>query len=160
MTVIVRPALAADSNAFLDLVDALADYESLARPTAEARARLLRDAPFGATPRFELLVAEQEDRLVGYAFFYQTYSSFLALPTLWLEDIFVLPEARTSGVGGALFRAVASEALQRGCGRMEWTVLTWNHLAQEFYRRRKAIPLEEWRTWRLTGDSLREAAES
>jgi GNAT superfamily N-acetyltransferase len=156
MSVTIRRAQSTDGQAFLGLVDALADYEVLDRPLPAARKRLLDDA-FGAKPRFELLVAEIEGELVGYAFFYETYSSFLAKPTLWLEDIFVLPDAREAGAGGGLFKAVAHEAVRRDCGRMEWTVLTWNTLAQDFYARRGAAPLEEWRTWRLTGDALLQA---
>lgn len=156
MSVMIRPADAADGEAFLALVDALADYEVMDRPSPDARARLIVDA-FGSRPRFELFVAESAGKLIGYAFFYYTYSSFLAKPTLWLEDIFVHPDARQHGAGGALFRAVAGEAVKRDCGRMEWCVLTWNKLAQDFYTRRSAAPLEEWRTWRLTGDALRAA---
>ncbi len=156
MSLRIRPAVPSDGPAFLSLVDALADYEVLDRPTADARERLLRDA-FGERPRFELLVAEGATGLIGYAFFYETYSSFLARPTLWLEDIFVHPDAREQGAGGGLFRAVAAEAVRRECGRMEWCVLTWNRLAQDFYVRRGAVPMEEWRTWRLTGDALQQA---
>src|SRR5690606_21276174 len=99
----IRPATPGDASVFLELVDALADYEELSRPTAEARERLLRDG-FGEQPLFHPWIAELEGRAVGYAIHLFTYSSFLALPTLYLEDLFVLPEARGLGVGRALFR--------------------------------------------------------
>jgi GNAT superfamily N-acetyltransferase len=153
----IRTAAAADAEVFLALVDALADYEKLDRPTPEARERLLRDG-FGPAPRFQAYLAEVEGRAVAYAIVFETYSSFLALPTLYLEDIFVLPEARRGGVGGAFFRFLAEEALRRGCGRMEWAVLDWNQLAIDFYEKIGARRMREWYTYRLTADELRRVA--
>ena len=158
MTIAVRPARGEDAPRVLELVDALADYERLPRPDPAARERLLRDG-FGPAPRFDLLVGERDGMLVGYALFFETYSSFLARPTLYLEDLFVHPDHRKCGLGVALFRAVASEAVRRECGRMEWTVLTWNRLAIDFYERLGAVALEEWRTFRLTGDALGAVAQ-
>ncbi|HLH21965.1 MAG TPA: GNAT family N-acetyltransferase [Chloroflexota bacterium] len=153
----VRPLAPGDLPALLALIDALADYEHLPRPDAAARARLARDAT-AAPPRFQALLAELGGRVVGYALYFETYSTFLALPTLYLEDLFVLPEARRHGAGSALFRACAREAVQRGCGRMEWQVLTWNQLALDFYARFAAAPLDDWRPHRLTGPALHRAA--
>jgi GNAT superfamily N-acetyltransferase len=153
----VRPAVPADAETFLSLVDALADYEKLDRPTPEARERLIRDG-FGESPRFQAYIAELDGRAVGYAITFETYSSFLALPTLYLEDVFVLPEARRQGVAGAVFRRLASEAMDRGCGRMEWAVLDWNRLAIGFYEKMGARRLSDWYTYRLTGDQLRDIA--
>jgi GNAT superfamily N-acetyltransferase len=158
MTVAVRKARRDDASRVLELVDALADYERLPRPDAGARERLLRDG-FGPSPRFDLLVGERDGVLAGYALFFETYSSFLARPTLYLEDLFVHPDHRKSGLGLALFRAVASEAVRRECGRMEWAVLTWNRLAIDFYERLGAVALEEWRTFRLAGDALGAVAQ-
>jgi GNAT superfamily N-acetyltransferase len=141
----------------LDLIDGLADYEHLPRPDAAARERLARDA-VAEPPRFRALLAEIGGAVVGYALYFETYSSFLASPSLYLEDIFVRPQARGCGAGAALFRACAREALERGCGRMEWQVLTWNKLALDFYGRRDAQPLEDWRPFRLTGAALERAA--
>jgi GNAT superfamily N-acetyltransferase len=155
----IRPAAAADAETFLSLVDALADYEKLERPTAEARERLVRDG-FGPDPRFQAYLAELDGRAVGYAITFETYSSFLALPTLYLEDIFVLPEARRHGVGSAMFRMLAREAVRRGCGRMEWAVLDWNQLAIDFYEKLGARRMQEWYTYRLTADQLRAIAET
>lgn len=155
--VTLRAATRADAEVFLSLVDALADYERLARPTPEARQRLMRDG-FGSRPRFQPYLAEVAGRAVGYAMTLETYSSFLALPTLYLEDLFVLPEARGRGVGRAMFRFLAAEATRRGCGRMEWVVLDWNRLAIDFYERLGARRMTEWFTYRLTADQLQTMA--
>jgi GNAT superfamily N-acetyltransferase len=149
----VRAATAADTEIFLGLVDALADYERLDRPTPEARARLARDG-FGDRPAFHPYLAELDGVPVAYAITFFTYSSFLARPTLFLEDLFVLPEARRHGVGRALFRFLAAEAVERECGRMEWVVLDWNRLAIDFYERMGARRLADWLPYRLSGDEL------
>lgn len=148
MTLRVRQAAPADGPALLELVTALAEYEKLPPPDAHARERLLRDG-FGTAPRFELLFGELDGRPVAYSLYFFTYSSFLARPTLYLEDLFVLPEARRHGMGGAMLRALAERALAADCGRMEWAALTWNRLAIDFYERLGAKALEEWRTFRL-----------
>ena len=155
----IRPARPDDAETLLALIGALAEYERLPPPAADARERLREDG-FGARRRFEVLLAEAgaPPAAVGYALFFETYSSFLALPTLFLEDLFVLPSARGGGHGRALFRAVAREARERGCGRMEWSVLGWNRLAREFYDRQGAVPLEEWQPYRLEGDALARVA--
>ena len=149
----VRPAAAADAAHLLELVDALADYEKLERPAPDARERLVQDA-FGPRPRFGVLLAEAAEGPAGYALFFETYSSFRARPTLWLEDLFVRPELRGSGHGLRLFRAVGAEARRRGCARMEWNVLRWNRLAIDFYARLGAAPLDEWQAYRLEGAAL------
>ena len=149
----VRPAAAADAACLLELVDALADYEKLERPAPDARERLVQDA-FGPRPRFDVLLAEGADGPAGYALFFETYSSFRARPTLWLEDLFVRPEQRGAGHGLRLFRSVAAETHRRGCARMEWNVLRWNQLAIDFYARLGAAPLDEWQTYRLDGPAL------
>ncbi|HYJ80319.1 MAG TPA: GNAT family N-acetyltransferase [Longimicrobiaceae bacterium] len=151
----IRPTSAADGDTFLALVDALADYEKLDRPTAAAKERLLRDAYGPAPNRIQVYFAEREGRTVGYAMTCETYSSFLALPTLYLEDLFVLPAERGRGAARAMFRFLAGEAVRRGCGRMEWVVLDWNRLAIDFYERLGARRMEEWYTYRLTAEQLR-----
>jgi GNAT superfamily N-acetyltransferase len=156
--VTVRRANAEDGETLLALVRALAEYERLAPPDAEACARLLEDG-FGPRPRFEAYLAELDGAPVGYAIVFETYSSFLARPTLYLEDLFVLPEARRQGAGGAMMRFLAAEALARGCGRMEWVVLDWNELAQGVYRRLGAELLPDWRVCRLTAAALQQLAE-
>lgn len=153
LPVLIRRAQAGDAPEVLRLIDALADYEHLPRPDEAARVRLLADG-FGARPLFETWLAERDGRAVGYAILFETYSSFLALPTLYLEDLFVLPEARARGVGRALFRHCAGEAWRRGCGRMEWSVLDWNRLALDFYERQGARRLEQWLPFRLRREEL------
>jgi len=142
----VRPD---DGPALLSLILALAAYEKLDPPDAAAQQRLIRDLG-GTHPRYEAYLAELDGRPVGYTFIFETYSSFLALPTLYLEDFFVLPEERGKKVGLALFRAMVREAHRRGCGRMEWAVLDWNQLAIDFYDRAGARQLKEWKYYRLT----------
>lgn len=153
-TITIRPVGPDDDAAFLALVDALADYESLSRPDEAARERLRRDR-MGASPRYEAFLAWDGDEAVGYAITFQSYSSFLALPTQYLEDIFVLPAHRGKKAGLALFLHVASLARERGCGRMEWTVLDWNTLAQDFYHRLGAKHMHDWYLYRLTAEELR-----
>ncbi|MGH7719455.1 MAG: GNAT family N-acetyltransferase [Gemmatimonadaceae bacterium] len=152
-TITIRSAGREDAEVFLDLVDGLADYEELPRPTPEARERLLRDG-FGERPFFRAYLAELNGRPVAYAITFLTYSTFLALPTLFLEDLFVLPEARGHGIGRAMFRHLAGEALRDNCGRMEWMVLDWNQLAIDFYERLPARRLKEWYGYRLTREQL------
>lgn len=132
----------------LFLIDSLADFEKLKRPSPSARKRLLRDA-FGKKKRYEALLAFQYGKAAGYAIFFETYSSFRALPTLYLEDIFVLPEYRKQKIGLRLFLHCVREAKKRGCGRMEWMVLDWNVNAIRFYKKVHARRLQAWLPFRL-----------
>ena len=152
----VRRARLEDADGFLGLVRSLAEFERLAPPDKEAERRLVADV--FARRRLRLLVAESGGRLVGYALYYFGYSSFLARPTLYLEDIFVAAQERRKGAGEALFRRCAREALKEGCGRMEWTVLTWNSGAIRFYEGKGASRLRDWHMYRLEGRGLRAAA--
>ena len=148
MTVV--PLTADRFDDFIDLIQALAGYEQLAPPDAAAIERLRQDA-LGSRPRFEAALAFNDaDNAVGYATWFHTYSTFLAKPTMYLEDLFVREEARKSGVGSALFDHVRALGAQRGCGRMEWQVLDWNTLARDFYRRRQATWMKEWLVYRIT----------
>jgi GNAT superfamily N-acetyltransferase len=144
----VRKIRPEDAPALVSLIDALADYESLAPPDAEAKARLIRDL-FAERPRVESFLVIVDGVAAGYTFIFETYSTFLALPTLYLEDLFVLPAYRSQKVGSALFRALVSEAHTRGCGRMEWSVLDWNQLAIDFYEHYGAQRMREWLPYRL-----------
>jgi len=145
---VIRPAQVNDRDRILQLVRGLADYEKLPPPDGAAQERLIRDM-FSSPPRIQAYLAEVEGRPAGYAFVFETYSSFLALPTLYLEDLFVLPEFRNRKVGYALFTHMVAEAHRRGCGRMEWTVLDWNVLAIDFYKRLGAQHMKEWHLYRL-----------
>lgn len=148
-TPVIRKAVASDEPAIHALVDALADYEKLERPSSEARMRLIQDL-FGPKPRIECFLAFMDGYPIGYAIVLETYSSFLALPTLYLEDIFVLEEYRKRGAGKALFLTALDEAKRRGCGRMEWTVLDWNKLAIDFYDHIGGKHMAEWQRYRIT----------
>ncbi len=147
--VTVRKATGDDASVILSLVDALAAYEKLEPPDAHAKERLIGDMT-GVRPRFDAYLAKVGGKGVGYAFVFETYSSFLALPTLYLEDLFVLPEYRKKRIGYTLFAAMVKEAHRRGCGRMEWAVLDWNQPAIDFYKRIGATHLKQWQLYRLT----------
>ena len=151
----VRAARSSDSEGFLRLLAALAHFEHLRPPDAGARRRILRD--IFRERRLGLFVAVEGMRQVGYALYFFSYSSFLARPTLYLEDIFVLESHREGGIGTALFRRCVREAMTRGCGRMEWAVLNWNSKAMEFYEKVGAKRLDEWSVYRLTNRQFRKA---
>jgi GNAT superfamily N-acetyltransferase len=157
--VTVRPARREDEDVIGNLVVALAHYEKLDPPDETARARLIEDA-FRPNPRVEIFLAEVSGQVVGYAFFFETYSTFLALPTLYLEDLFVLPEFRGVGAGYALMKYLAAEAARRGCGRLEWEVLDWNRPAIDFYERLGAKRLPDWLSYRLDRQGLERLAAS
>jgi len=144
----IRKATRADARSLLALIQSLADFEKLNPPSSAARKRLIRDT-FGKRKRYEALLAEIGKKPVGYAMIFETYSSFLALPTLYLEDIFVLPEYRNRKIGLRLFRQCVREAKRRGCGRIEWVVLDWNVNAIRFYEKLEARRLKEWTPFRL-----------
>jgi len=140
----IRPFRKGDAKALLGLVRALADYEHLKPPTPAAGKRLVADIG----RRIRVLLAEVDGKPVAYAIYLFTYSSFLAKPTLYLEDIFVLPDFRRHGIGKAFFQALLREAKREGCGRMEWTVLDWNTPAITFYNKLPARPMKEWILYR------------
>ena len=155
----VRRAEREDADDLIALITELAHYEKLDPPDEEARRRLLEHG-WGDAPRFEAWIAILDGLAVGYAVLFETYSSFLARPTLYLEDIFVLPDHRTRGVGYRLFREVARQAVERGCGRMEWVCLDWNRAGLSFYERIGARHLSEWMTFRLLPDQIAALPES
>ena len=148
----VRRGAKSDSKNFLGLLVALARFEKLDPPSREAEERILDD--IFRRKRVKLFVGSDGERLVGYALYFYTYSSFLAKPTLYLEDLFVLAECRGKGVGFALFRRCVDEATRTGCGRMEWSVLAWNEKALKFYERMGARRLSEWHVYRLDEGAL------
>jgi GNAT superfamily N-acetyltransferase len=151
--VTVRKAELQDADALLSLIRGLAEYEKLPPPDAAAEGRLINDI-FSTPHRLQAFLGECEGRAVGYALVFETYSSFLALPTLYLEDIFVLPEYRNRKVGVTLFLTMVREAHARGCGRMEWAVLDWNRLAIDFYERLGASQMKEWQLFRLVRSDM------
>ncbi len=149
----VRAATAADVPLILELIRGLAEYERLAHACVATEERL-RASLFGSTPHAEVLIAESDGVAAGFALFCHNYSTFLAQRGIWLEDLFVRPELRGRGVGRALLERLAAIAVERDCGRLEWAVLDWNESAIGFYRSIGAVPLDEWTTFRLTGDAL------
>jgi GNAT superfamily N-acetyltransferase len=153
VSAVVRKLQPADLPRLLELIDGLADYEKLARPDSGARERLAADAT-ADPPRFLTLLAEIDGQIVGYAIYFFTYSTFRARPTLYLEDVFVLPECRGQGGGVALFRACAREAVAHRCARMEWQVLAWNAPSIEFYERLGARRQSDWLPFRLDDEAL------
>ena len=152
----LRRAERSNAPALLRLVCALADFEKLDPPDAGAQQRLIEDT-FGEKPRIEswLAFADGHAEPVGYAMLLETYSSFLARPTLYLEDVFVLPEFRGIGIGSAFLRHCVALAHERGCGRMEWTCLDWNTRAQRVYEDKLgAQKMSEWFLYRMTRPAM------
>jgi GNAT superfamily N-acetyltransferase len=157
MNVSIRFATPADASDIHRLIVALAEYER--EPDAvEVDPETLRAQLESERPPFECLVAERGDRVVGFALFFHNYSTWRGRRGLYLEDLFVEPEHRGAGLGRALLVRLAEIAVERGCGRMEWSVLDWNQPAIDFYRVLGASPLEQWTTFRLVGDALDELA--
>lgn len=159
MTLTIRRATAHDVPALLALIRGLAEYERLVHQMEATRSRLRRHG-FGARRYFEALLCRRAGRPIGLALYYFGYSTFLGRPTLYLEDIFVVPAERGQGAGLALLRAVARVAAARGCGRLEWTVLDWNTPAIRFYKRLGARLHREWILTRLVGAPLRRLARA
>lgn len=155
----IRIAAATESDVplILSFIRKLAEYERLA-DACVATEEGLRHTLFHDPRAAEVLIAYEADTPVGFALFYHNYSTFLAQRGLFLEDLFVLPEARGKGVGYALLSALAGIALSRDCARMEWAVLRWNQLAIDFYKRIGAVPLDDWATYRLIGEPLQRLA--
>lgn len=144
----VRPAERSDSNEILSLINELAEFEKLAPPDSNGKRRLINDA-FSEKPLFNVLLAESNNNILGYAFYFFTYSSFLARKTLYLEDIFISQKFRNKGIGKLFFKNLLKIAKKNKCGRMEWVVLDWNKNAIEFYTKLGAEELKEWKTFRM-----------
>jgi GNAT superfamily N-acetyltransferase len=154
----IRSAKVDDCGTILGFIRALAEYEKLTHACV-ATEELIRDNLFGPRPAAEVLIAWVNEQPVGFALFFTTFSTFLGKPGIWLEDLFVLPNSRGAGVGKQLLKRVAGLAVERGYGRLEWSVLDWNEPSIGFYKSMGAVAMDEWTTYRLTGDALRVAAE-
>lgn len=153
MSITIRPAGPEDVAAIDRLIRALAVYEKLeheCRSSPEALARHL----FGERAFAEVRVAERDGDVVAMALFFHTFSTFECAPSLYLEDLFVAPEQRGQGIGRALLGHLAALAVERGCRRLEWSVLDWNEPAIRFYRRLGARPMDDWTVFRVDGDAL------
>jgi GNAT superfamily N-acetyltransferase len=155
----IRPAVEADVPLVLRFIRELAEYERLLHEVVATEDRL-RETLFGARPAAEVVIAEDgAGEPLGFALFFHNYSTFLAQPGLYLEDLYVRPEARGRGAGRALLAHLARLARERGCGRLEWWVLDWNESAIRFYRSLGAQPMSDWTVFRLTGDELSRLAD-
>ena len=155
---VIRYATAGDCATILQFIRELAEYERLAHEVVADEAQL-RTTLFGVKPAAEVLLAELAGAPVGFALFFQSYSTFLGKPGLYLEDLFVRPTSRKLGVGTALMSALARIAVQRHYGRFEWSVLDWNAPALKLYAALGANPQSEWTVQRLTGDPLHALAD-
>ena len=153
MTLRIRAAETEDVQVIGRLIRELAKFERLEDQVVTTD-ELLRTGLFGPRPYAEAVIAEDDGRPIGFALFFHTFSTFLARPGLYLEDLFVLADQRGRGVGRALLAHLAHLAVERGCGRLEWSVLNWNQDAIRFYERLGARPNSEWTVYRLTGEAL------
>ncbi|RPJ16118.1 MAG: GNAT family N-acetyltransferase [Chloroflexi bacterium] len=153
----IDPASESDLPLILSLIKEFADYVRQSHEVA-ATEDILRKALFGPKRYAEVIIARLDDRPVGFAIFFHNFSTFLGKPGLYLEDLFILPEFRSQGVGKVLLKYLANLAVERGCGRFEWSVLDWNESAMGFYKRLGAVPLEDMTVFRLTGESLKRLA--
>ncbi|TMG25814.1 MAG: GNAT family N-acetyltransferase [Chloroflexi bacterium] len=157
MTISIRPATPNDVPTVAFLIRALSQYEKLEHEVTMTEDRL-RATMFGPRPYAEALLAEDAGKPVGFALFFHNYSTFLAQPGLYLEDLYVPESHRGKGIGKSLLVQLAKIAVERNCGRLEWAVLDWNVDAIGFYEKLGAKPNSEWTVYRLTGDSLNSLA--
>ena len=151
----VRPATVADGETLLALIDGLAAYEKLTPPDAAGKQRFLEDLA-SDPPRFGVFIAEAEGQAVGYSVYFEIYSTFLVRTKLYMEDLFVHPDYRSTGAGFALIRALADEAARRDCAGIEWECLDWNRLAIDFYERIGGHHDTKWLHYSMDEDAMRE----
>jgi GNAT superfamily N-acetyltransferase len=156
--VALRATTREDVPILFHLIQALAEYERLSHEVL-GTPELLEKHLFGDRPYAEAILAEYGDVPVGFALFFHNYSTFLTKPGIYLEDLFVLPDYRRNGIGKAILSYLANLAVERDCGRLEWSVLDWNEPAIAFYRQMGAVLMDEWRICRVTGESLVHLAE-
>lgn len=149
----IRPAKSEDVETIFQLIQALAEYEKLSHQVTGTVGQL-REHLFSANPCIEALLADHQGQSIGFALFFTNYSTFLTKPGIYLEDLFVMPAYRSKGVGKAILSALARLAVDRNCGRLEWSVLDWNEPAIAFYERIGATVLPEWRICRVTGEAI------
>ena len=153
----IREAVQQDTALILALITELAEYESLVHEVTATEGDLEK-ALFGTRPFAEVVIAEYEDKSVGFALYFHNFSTFLGRPGIYLEDLYIRPASRGKGIGRALLVYLAELAKKRNCGRLEWMVLDSNQPALNFYNSLKAIPLDEWTVLRLSGTALDELA--
>lgn len=157
-SVSLRPAASADIPQILAFIQGLAEYEKLSHACL-ATEDSLRQTLFGPRPYAEVIIADCEGEPAGFALFFHNYSTFRARPGIYLEDLYVLPARRGRGIGKALLKELARLAVERGCARLEWSVLDWNEPAIRFYESLGAEPQAEWTIYRVTDDALTRLAQ-
>jgi GNAT superfamily N-acetyltransferase len=155
----IRPATERDLPLIRQFIQELADYEKLGHEVRATEAGLY-DTLFGPERVAYAVIAEAGEQAAGFAIYFISFSTFLAKPGLYLEDLYVRPEWRSQGIGRRLLAHLARIAVERGFGRMEWSVLNWNEMALRVYRAAGATPLSDWTVQRLTGESLKALAET
>ncbi len=155
----IERAVEAHAPLIFYFVRQLAEYEKLLHKV-EADEASIRESLFGPKPCAEVLIAYLDEQAAGFAIFFPTYSTFLAKPGIYLEDVFVEPKFRGHGVGKALLAHLAKLTLERGGARFEWSVLNWNEPSIQFYKGLGGEPLDEWTSYRLTGERLKKLAET
>ena len=153
----VERATERDVPLILRLITALAEYEKMAADVIATEEKL-RQSLFGPRPAAEVVIAYAGDVPAGFALFFHNYSTFLGQPGIYLEDLYVMPEWRGHGFGKRLLAHLAALAVERGCGRLEWSVLDWNEPAIGFYKKLGAKPMDEWTVFRVTGGALQQLA--
>ena len=153
----IRPATVDDVPLILQFIKDLAEYEKLSDLVVATEA-LLRETLFGERTVAEVIIGYEGEQPAAFALFFHNFSTFLGRPGIYLEDLFVKPEFRRKGYGKKMLSHLASLTVQRNCGRLEWSVLDWNTPAIDFYKSLGAIPMDEWTTFRLTGNALEELA--
>ncbi|HYL38790.1 MAG TPA: GNAT family N-acetyltransferase [Bryobacteraceae bacterium] len=153
----IRPATESDVALILSFIEKLAEYEKLSHEVVATQAAL-RKYLFGPRPMAEVILAHWGSQPAGFALYFHNFSTFLARPGIYLEDLFVEPEYRGKGIGKALLVSLARIAMERGCGRLEWSVLNWNEPSIQFYQRLGAVAKDDWTIYRLTGDALQRLA--
>ncbi len=149
----IRAAREQDVPTILGFIRELAEYEKLSHEVVATEA-MLRQHLFGARPVAEVLIAELDAKPVGFALFFHNFSTFLGRPGIYLEDLYVQPHARGRGIGKAMLVRIGKLAVERGCGRVEWSVLDWNEPSIQFYRKLGAVPMSDWTVFRVAGDAL------
>ena len=153
----LRNARDDDAELIVEFIQELAEFEQLSQ-ACFATAKSIRQALFSGTPRAACLLAEWDGRPAGFALYFYNFSTFLAKPGIYIEDVFVRPDFRRKGIARKMFQHLAQKALAEGCGRLEWSVLDWNEDAIVFYQSLGAVPLSEWTAQRVSGDALERLA--
>ena len=159
MSLVIRPSIPFDAPLIVSLIEELADYEKL-RHECQATEQGISQWLFSAQPKAHCLILEWEGEVAGFVLYFYNFSTFLAKPGLYVEDLFVRSDFRRRGIARQTFAHLAKKAMEEGCGRLEWWVLNWNADALHFYRTLGAVSMDEWTVQRIAGNALKELATS